>query len=125
MGDKAKEGLSGIVGLKVVRATSSLQTMAIELSEGRSLLIEAAGDATSPLVQVSTPRVELLPTEQDAVCAVDWGWIYGSAIEDATVSSGVVKLQLKPAGPLSVSVHVWQGKPFLAFQPFRPAAARV
>ena len=41
---------------------------------------------------------------------------------DARLDAGQLRLHLEPAGPLTVSAAVWQGSPFLAFQPYRAPA---
>lgn len=114
-----KNELDGILGTRVTRATSSLSAFALRLDNGRALLVEASGDAVAPYLGISTPSQSNLPEEKDAVCAVDWEWIYGSKISSVKLSEGALRLELEPAGPLTVAVHVWQGKPFLSFQPFK------
>ena len=110
-----------VCGKQIERADSELTSLAIRFADGTGLLLLAAGDAAQPRVSMTMVEAEALPGATDAVCAVDWGWIAGSTITRASASDGLVKLQLDPAGPLSISALLYQGKPFLAFQPFRPA----
>ena len=63
-----------------------------------------------------------LPALEEAGCAVDWSWIAGSLLRGARLAAGRLQLELDPAGPLTVSAALWQGRPFLAFQPYRPRA---
>ena len=114
------EALEQVVGRRVAGATSSLTQFAVQLDGDRGLLAEARGDE-APVVAVSTPPANALPTQGDAVCAVDWSWIVGSIIRRATAANGQLRLELDPAGPLTVSAALWQGAPFLAFQPYRPS----
>lgn len=120
--NKTGRELDEIVGLSVVRATSALNSFSCELENGHALLVEASGDAEKSYLRISTPSSRNLPEEKDAVCAVDWSWIYGSRIESINVSDGSVNMKLNPAGPLSIALHLWQGKPFLAFQPYKSPA---
>jgi hypothetical protein len=110
-----------VCGKEIRRADSELTSFSIRFADGTGLLLKAAGDAANPQISVIPVAAEALPGVTDAVCAVDWGWISGSTITRATASEGLVKFQLEPAGPLAVSALVYQGAPFLAFQPFRPA----
>lgn len=106
---------------KVIRAAfSSLTNFSCEFTDGTGLVLEAV-DPSAPKVEAKVVSADSLPRESDAVCKVDWSWIVGSNIKDAKLSDKAVQLQLDAAGPLAISVQVWQGKPFLAFQPFRPA----
>ncbi len=113
--------LDDVCGREIQSCESELTSFAIRFADGTGLLMTAAGDATSPQVSVSIVPSDSLPTTKDAVCSVDWGWIAGSTVTKAAASTGSVKLQLDPAGPLSVSALVYQGAPFLAFQPYKPA----
>jgi hypothetical protein len=105
----------------VVAAFSSLTTFSCELDNEKGLLIEAVDSAGSPAVSVKVVKVAELPREMDAVCRVDWSWIYGTAVKRIATTSGAVKFELSDVGPLTVAAQTWQGKPFLSFMPFRPA----
>jgi hypothetical protein len=108
-----------LIDAKVVSACSSLTRFACEFDNGKGLLLEAAETAEGPsLISKVLPANEL-PQDADAVCKVDWSWIYGHALRTLVTTRGASKLDLAGVGPLTVSVQTWQGKPFLAFQPFR------
>jgi hypothetical protein len=111
------------VGAKIIRANSSLRNFAIELSDGRGLLMEAVNDsdAEEPAIAMTLVKATALPALNEAVCSVDWSWIYGSTIKQISAGAKMVRFQLENIGPLNVSVGTWQGSPFLSFQPFRPA----
>jgi hypothetical protein len=113
--------LAGVVGRRVEGASSSLTLFALALDAGAGLLAEARQVAEAPVVGIATPAASALPALAEAVCAVDWGWIVGSSIRRASLEGGQLRLELEPAGPLTVSAALWQGAPFLAFQPYRPA----
>lgn len=110
--------LNRAVGRRVAQAASSLERFALTLDDGAALLAEAR-DAAAPRVDVRLVTAAELPPLADAVCAVDWGWLLGATIAEARLDNGQLRLHLDPAGPLTVSAAVWQGSPFLAFQPYR------
>lgn len=105
----------------VASATSSLKLLAIKFTDGTGLMIEATGTGSAPTISAKPASASELPDDGDAVCKVDWSWIHGSKIANLSSNSGSVRLQLDPAGPLSVAVQVWQGSSFLAFTPWKPA----
>jgi hypothetical protein len=113
--------LAALVGRRVEGASSSLTLFAVALDAGVGLLAEARQVGEAPVVGVTTPAASALPALAEAVCAVDWGWIVGSTIQRTGLEGGQLRLELDPAGPLTVSAALWQGAPFLAFQPYRPA----
>jgi hypothetical protein len=117
------KSFENVLDAKVVAAFSSLTTFSCELSNGKGVLVEAVGNGTASGAGVNVKVVEsgALPREMDAVCRVDWTWIYGTSVKGFTTTSGGVRFDLSDVGPLTISAQVWQGKPFLAFQPFRPA----
>ena len=106
---------------KIIKgAYSSLTNFSCEFADGTGLLLEAV-DPQAPRLAVQVVEASALPREMDAVCKVDWSWIVGSNVAASKISQQAAQFQLDKAGPLTISVQVWQGKPFLAFQPFRPA----
>lgn len=115
------EALAAVRGRRIVSASSSLTQFAVALDDGQGLLAEARRGADGPTVVVTPVPASALPALEEAVCAVDWGWIVGATVCDATLEGGRLRLDLDPAGPLTVSAALWQGAPFLAFQPYRPA----
>jgi hypothetical protein len=117
-----QQAAASFIGQRVKQATSSLESMSIEFDGGKGLLLLGADGASGQAaLSIRQMEAEHLPRQADAVCSVDWSWIQGSALTRATVNDGNLKLELDPAGPLTVSVQLWQGKPFLAFQPYKPA----
>ena len=117
-----KSDLTALVGKRIARADSSLKNFSVALDDGSGLQIDAIDDEGDARLAVTLPAAEALPNAKEAVCAVDWSWIYNSTIKNASADSSRIRLQLDPAGPLIVSVSVWQGSSFLAFQPFKPPA---
>jgi hypothetical protein len=113
--------LSSLYGKKIVHADSSLQNFSIELEGATGLSLEARGDKSELSLTATVVDSSSLPRLSEAVCSVDWSWIYGATVSEISVLSDTVRLSLQPVGPLSISLSVWQGSPFLAFQPFRPA----
>jgi hypothetical protein len=110
--------LKAAVGTKVVRAASSLKSFAIELSDGKGLLLNAVDGAK---IQAQIVSAEDLPSLSEAVCSVDWSWIYSSSLEAVELSNAAVRFKLNPVGPLTVSSGMWQGSPFLSFMPYKAA----
>jgi len=113
--------VSSAVGTTVVRATSSLRNFAIELSDGNGVSMEAVDDEGSPAIVIRMLSAKALPQLNEAVCSVDWSWIYGLTIKQVSVSEKLIRFQIDSIGPLNISVGTWQGSPFLSFQPFRSA----
>lgn len=117
----SQQAIDTVIGHRVKAAISSLENMSLEMDGGGGLLIKACENGGKPAVSIEHMPSEQLPRQPDAVCSVDWSWIQGSALDKAVVNDASVRLHLDPAGPLTVSVQFWQGKPFLAFQPYKPA----
>jgi hypothetical protein len=117
------EALARAQGRRVVAASSSLTFLSLALDDGHGLLAEAKTDGEAPRVGVARLPTDSLPRLEDAVCTVDWSWIVGSTLRAASLAEGRLRLELEPAGPLTVSAALWQGAPFLAFQPFKAPAS--
>ncbi len=113
--------LSKVSGLKVKRAASSLTSFAVELDDRKGLIFDAIIDGSATGVTVSVVAAEDLPKLHEAVCSVDWSWIENSTVAEVTAGSPAAKFRLEPVGVITVGSGMWQGKPFLSFQPFRPA----
>lgn len=113
--------VSAIIGTKVVRANSTLHQFAVEFSENQCLLLDAKApaDGDGPTIDPSLADSSKFPSSGDAVCAVDWSWIYGGEVKDVKVGEDQVRLVLHPQGPVTISAGVWQGKPFLSFMPYK------
>lgn len=109
------------MGRKVTNAVSSLENLSIEFEGGQGILITAQADGGKPAILIEHMPADKLPCQGDAVCSVNWSWIFQSTLSSATVKEGAARLELSPCGPVTVSVQFWQGKPFLAFQPYKPA----
>lgn len=108
-------------GKQIQNASSSLNRFVMKFADGSALLLEARGDAADPCVRATVVSAAELAEESEAVCRVDWGWICGSQIQSVDCRKELVAFQLQPAGPLRIAVNLWQGSPFLSFQPYRPA----
>jgi hypothetical protein len=117
-----REALAGLRGERVAAASSSLTEFAVAFASGRGLLATADRDGTAVLVRATLRPAAALPRLAEAVCAVDWGWIVGSTVRAIHLDGSQLRLDLDPAGPLSVSTALWQDNPFLAFQPYRPVS---
>ena len=111
---------SAIKGLSILSAKSSLKNFSLVLEGGVGLSIEALSDDDSQVLRCSIIDLANLPKMEEAVCSVDWSWIYRSKVDQISISERTIKFVLNPAGPLTISVAVWQGSPFLSFHPFRP-----
>ena len=55
----------------------------------------------------------------DAGCTVDWGWLSGQEIEAVTSDLTHMRVRFKSGLTLSIQAASYQGKPFLAFDPWR------
>lgn len=114
------EALKSIIGKKVQQAASELTVFAVKFDDESGVIFDAIQPA-SPTVAARVVDASELPNLAEAVCSVDWSWIYGCTIEEANAGSSFVRLKLSSAGPLTIGTGLWEGKPFLSFQPFRPA----
>lgn len=109
-----------IVGSKVIRAVSSLNQFAVEFSGDKCLILDAVNADSSPAISALVAGAARFPVTGDAVCAVDWSWISGGELKAVDAKTDQIKLNLSPQGTITVSVAVWQGKPFLSFMPYKP-----
>lgn len=109
--------LNKLIGKSIKSANSSLNSFTIEFTDGEGAALSPEGSVVDPQVALSVVPANNLPKSTEAVCSVDWSWIYGSTIESAANIDGRIQLRLNPAGPLNIWSAFWQGKPFLAFQP--------
>lgn len=108
-----------LIGKRILSATSSLKNFSIELEDDLGLKIDAAD---GPAVHVSVVAKNELPIEKEAVCSVDWSWIYNATIKNVRSTGSILTLDLDPIGPITVTAANWQGSAFLGFQPYKPAA---
>lgn len=114
------ETLKSIVGKRIEQASSELTVFAVKFDDQTGVIFDAI-EPVSPTVGARLVDASELPNLAEAVCSVDWTWIYGCSIDDATPGSSFVRLKLSSVGPLTIGTGLWEGKPFLSFQPFRPA----
>ena len=121
------DDLSTLTGAVIRSAQSSLDTFAIALDDGRGLLLEAR----LPDIDATISGADSLPHLSEAVCSVDWSWIYGSKIvkvetvHSVHVEAMAIRLMLDPVGPININVASWQGKPFLSFMPYKDPRPKI
>ena len=60
--------------------------------------------------------------DDDSGCTVDWGWLRGLQIEAATSDLQHLRLRFADGQTLTIQAAMYQGKPFLAFDPYKPRA---
>jgi hypothetical protein len=58
----------------------------------------------------------------DAGCTVDWRWLNGLQIESATSDLQHWRVRFTNGQTLKIQAATYQGKPFLAFDPYKPPA---
>ena len=63
-------------------------------------------------------RVEEI--EDEGGCAVDWSWLRGLEIESATSDLRHWRVRFTNGQTLTIQASEYQGKPFLAFNPYKP-----
>jgi hypothetical protein len=108
-----------LTGKQLKGAFSSLTEFSCETDGDYGLVLRAVETANGPAIQAQLVENANLPRSNDAVCRVDWSWIENSTVDEVIQTTSSVRFRLSPAGPLSIAVQVWQGKPFLAFQPYK------
>ena len=59
----------------------------------------------------------------DGGCDVDWSWLAGRTLAGITNSLDVVTLTFTDGSQFQIRALLWQGKPFLAFDPFQAPAS--
>ena len=111
--------IKSLVGKKIAKASSSLKNFSIEFEGDSGLQMDALD---GPKISARVVANKDLPIQTEAVCSVDWSWIYKAELKQISVDGPVVRLQLDGAGPLTVTAGTWQGSAFLGFQPYKPAA---
>jgi hypothetical protein len=55
-------------------------------------------------------------------CTVDWSWLRGLEVESATSDLQHWRIRFTNGLTLSIQAANFQGKPFLAFDPWKPPA---
>ncbi len=58
----------------------------------------------------------------DSGCTVDWSWLQGFEVESATSDLQHLRLRFSNGQTLTIQAAMYQGKPFLAFDPYKPRA---
>ena len=117
----AQDTLKSALGKKVESASSSLDSFAIAFQDGKGLLLSAVNREGRGGIDATLVDSSSLPKLAEAVCTVDWSWIEGATVVDAESGTSTLRLILEPTGPLTIGCAFWDGKPFLSFQPYRPA----
>lgn len=106
-------------GKEVAGASSSLTAFAVKFTDGSGLLLQATGTPESATIDCKLMTADELPTIGDAVCKVEWAWIVSSKVSSVQTVTGSFKLNLVPAGTLTILSSVWEGKTFLSFMPYK------
>jgi hypothetical protein len=57
---------------------------------------------------------------EDAGCTVDWSWLRGLEIESATSDLQHWRVRFTNGQTLTIQAADYQGRPFLAFNPYKP-----
>jgi len=57
--------------------------------------------------------------EVEAGCTVDWSWLTGLEVESVTSDLQHWRVRFTNGQTLSIQAAVYQGKPFLAFDPWK------
>lgn len=120
-----------LAGATLTSAASSLHSFGLNFADGRGLLLTAAVEAGDSKMNIADelsidtvikPESEM-PKLAEAVCSVDWSWIYGAKLLSVSALSGprgkTIVLKFDTVGPITVSVGAWEGKPFLSFMPYK------
>ena len=58
--------------------------------------------------------------QDDSGCTVDWSWLAGLQIESATSDLQHLRVRFTNGLTLSIQAANYQGKAFLAFDPWKP-----
>jgi hypothetical protein len=59
---------------------------------------------------------------EDGGCAVDWRWLTGEQVASMTNGLDTLTFTFGSGRTFTVRALLWQGKPFLAFDPYQPPA---
>ncbi|MFA6208802.1 MAG: hypothetical protein WCT03_23765 [Candidatus Obscuribacterales bacterium] len=120
-----------LAGATLKSAASSLHSFGLNFADGRGLLLTAAVEAGDKKMNIADELsidsvikpVSEMPKLAEAVCSVDWSWIYGAKLLSVSALSGprgkTIVLKFDTVGPITVSVGAWEGKPFLSFMPYK------
>lgn len=111
--------LEGLLGQTLVSAQSSLQSFGLIFDNGLGLLLEGVVEEGELAVGWKILSEAEMPRLSEAVCSVDWSWIYGCRVL-ALDAGESFRLTFDKVGKITVNVGAWQGKPFLSFMPYKP-----
>lgn len=111
--------LNELLGAAVVSAQSSLNSFGITFDNDLGLVLEAMVEEGDLMIGWKIIPAKAMPRLSEAVCSVDWSWIYGKTL-DGFERGDSFRLELAGIGKITVSVGAWQGKPFLSFMPYKP-----
>lgn len=64
-------------------------------------------------------KVDAATTTEDG-CTVDWSWLTGRQIESVTSDLQHFRVRFADGQTLSIQAATYQGKAFLAFDPWKP-----
>jgi hypothetical protein len=123
IGGKKKDIQALVQGKIISAARSSLNCFVLEFNDGNGIAISVTSNGepqAQAKIQIEHKLIAELPQISEAVCKVDWQWIYNSTIKSVKPSSTGVNFELNPAGPLLVATGLWQDSPYLYFQPYKP-----
>lgn len=113
-----------VKGERLLRAQSSLGAFSIYFESERALVLKASMSEFGPDIEVELKPSALVPEQSEAVCSVDWSWIYGRTVESLKKRSAGMGvsygLDLSEGLVITASVGLWEGKPFLSFMPYKP-----
>ena len=111
-------------GARVKAAQSSLDSFVVFFEDGRGLVLKATADEDECGINAAVIDAGQIESAADAVCAVDWSWIYGQTVLPGGVRASrgmhpTVRLTLSGVGTITIAVALWQGKPVLSFMPYK------
>jgi hypothetical protein len=66
-------------------------------------------------------RVDEVQADESG-CTVDWSWLNGLEVESVTSDLQHWRVRFTNGQTLSIQAANYQGKPFLAFDPWKPSA---
>ena len=61
------------------------------------------------------------PSDETTGCPVDWSWLRGLEIESVTSDLRHWRVHFTNGPTLTIQAATYRGKPFLAFDPYKPA----
>src|SRR5262249_16896727 len=111
-GVEGAEALTQATGRRGGAASSSPTFLSAARGDGAGLRAEGGPGGEARGVGVARLPASSLPQLEEAVGTVDWSWVVGSTVRAASLAEGRLRLDLEPAGPLTVSAALWQGAPF-------------